>query len=120
MGGYGTWIVCDVDLCTGLEQQAHGPGVAAGNSITLEYYDDNAVTDVNYTNNIQVTYRVTGTETYLIRVVVPVVHDLERVLRPMWRFGETNTGAVMSAPIEGRPITREMAERAFESLPSPP
>ncbi len=58
-------------------------------------------------------YRVTGRETYLIRVVVPVVHDLERVLRPLWEFGETTTGAVMSAPLEGRPITREMAEEAF-------
>ena len=58
-------------------------------------------------------YRVTGRETYLIRVVVPVVHDLERVLRPLWEYGETTTGAVMSAPLEGRPITREMAEEAF-------
>jgi len=58
-------------------------------------------------------YRVTGQETYLIRVVVPVVHDLERVLRPLWDYGETTTGAVMSAPLEGRPITREMAEEAI-------
>ena len=58
-------------------------------------------------------YRMTGRETYLIRVVVPVVHDLERVLRPLWEYGETTTGAVMSAPLEGRPITKEMAEEAF-------
>jgi len=58
-------------------------------------------------------YRVTGRETYLIRVVVPVVHDLERVLRPLWEYGETTTGAVMSAPLQNRPITREMAEEAF-------
>jgi len=58
-------------------------------------------------------YRVTGRETYLIRVVVPVVHDLERVLRPLWEYGETTTGAVMSAPLQDRPITREMAEEAF-------
>ena len=58
-------------------------------------------------------YRVTGRETYLLRVVVPVVHDLERVLRPLWEYGETTTGAVMSVPVQGRPITREMAEEAF-------
>ena len=58
-------------------------------------------------------WRVTGRETYLLRVVVPVVHDLERVLRPLWEYGETITGAVLSAPLEDRPITREMAEAAI-------
>jgi Lrp/AsnC family leucine-responsive transcriptional regulator len=57
-------------------------------------------------------WRVTGRETYLLRVVVPVVHDLERVLRPLWQYGETTTGAVLSAPLEDRPITRQMAEAA--------
>ena len=57
-------------------------------------------------------WRVTGRETYLLRVVVPVVHDLERVLRPLWEYGETTTGAVLSSPLEARPITREMAEAA--------
>jgi Lrp/AsnC family leucine-responsive transcriptional regulator len=54
-------------------------------------------------------WRVTGRETYLLRVVVPVVHDLERVLRPLWQYGETITGAVLSSPLAGRPITRSMA-----------
>jgi len=58
-------------------------------------------------------WRVTGRETYLLRVVVPVVHDLERVLRPLWEYGETITGAVLSAPLGNRPITREMAEAAI-------
>lgn len=58
-------------------------------------------------------WRVTGRETYLLRVVVPVVHDLERVLRPLWEYGETITGAVLSAPLEDRPITRQMAEAAI-------
>ena len=58
-------------------------------------------------------WRVTGRETYLLRVVVPVVHDLERVLRPLWQYGETTTGAVLSAPLEDRPITREMAAKAI-------
>ena len=58
-------------------------------------------------------WRVTGRETYLLRVVVPVVHDLGRVLRPLWVYGETITGAVLSAPLVDRPITREMAEAAI-------
>ncbi|MBU1226839.1 MAG: Lrp/AsnC family transcriptional regulator [Actinobacteria bacterium] len=58
-------------------------------------------------------WRVTGRETYLLRVVVPVVHDLERVLRPLWEYGETTTGAVLSAPLADRPITREMARAAI-------
>jgi Lrp/AsnC family leucine-responsive transcriptional regulator len=64
-------------------------------------------------------WRVTGRETYLLRVVVPVVHDLERVLRPLWEYGETTTGAVLSSPLEDRPITREMAEAAV-GLTVPP
>ena len=79
--------------------------------------DENVIEAAREIPEILDVYRVTGTETYLIRVVVPVVHDLEAVLRPLWRFGETNTGAVMSAPIEGRPITREMAEKALAPLP---
>ncbi|MCB2222752.1 MAG: Lrp/AsnC family transcriptional regulator [Actinobacteria bacterium] len=61
-------------------------------------------------------WRVTGRETYLLRVVVPVVHDLERVLRPLWQHGETITSAVLSAPLEDRPITREMAEAAAAAV----
>jgi Lrp/AsnC family leucine-responsive transcriptional regulator len=53
-------------------------------------------------------HRVTGAETYLVRVLVPSVQDLERVLRPLWSFGDTVTGVVMSTPITDRPITRDM------------
>ncbi len=51
-------------------------------------------------------YRVTGAETYLLRVVVATVTDLERVLRPLWRYGDTVTGVVMSVPVADRAITR--------------
>jgi len=51
-------------------------------------------------------YRVTGAETYLLRVVVATMTDLERVLRPLWRYGDTVTGVVMSVPVADRPITR--------------
>ncbi len=55
-------------------------------------------------------YRVTGNETCLLRVLVRSVHDLERVLRPLWRFGDTVTAVVMSAPVSDRPLGREVAE----------
>lgn len=58
--------------------------------------------------DIREVHRVTGAETYLLRVLVPSVQDLERTLRPLWRFGDTVTGVVMSTAIADRPITRDM------------
>ncbi|HUU61813.1 MAG TPA: Lrp/AsnC family transcriptional regulator [Acidimicrobiia bacterium] len=57
---------------------------------------------------IREVHRVTGAETYLLRVQVKTVQDLERVLRPLWRYGDTVTGVVMSVPVADRPLTREM------------
>ena len=52
--------------------------------------------------------RVSGEQTYVLRVVVSSVGDLERVLHPLWEYGDTVTGVIMSAPIAGRPIVRSM------------
>jgi Lrp/AsnC family leucine-responsive transcriptional regulator len=52
--------------------------------------------------------RVSGEQTYVLRVVVASVGDLERVLHPLWEYGDTVTGVIMSAPISGRPIVRSM------------
>jgi len=49
-------------------------------------------------------WRVTGAETYIMRVAVQSVGDLERVLHPLWKYGDTVTGVVMSHPIARRPI----------------
>jgi Lrp/AsnC family leucine-responsive transcriptional regulator len=57
---------------------------------------------------IREVYRVTGAESCLLRVLVPTVHDLERVLRPLWRFGDTVTGVVMSVPVADRPIDKDV------------
>jgi Lrp/AsnC family transcriptional regulator, leucine-responsive regulatory protein len=57
---------------------------------------------------IREVHRVTGAETYLLRVLVPSVQDLERVLRPLWKFGDTVTGVVTSTALADRPITRDM------------
>ena len=57
---------------------------------------------------IREAHRVTGAETYLLRVLVPSVQDLERVLRPLWKFGDTVTGVVMSTAVADRPVTRDM------------
>lgn len=59
---------------------------------------------------IREVHRVTGAETYLMRVQVKTVQDLERVLRPLWEYGDTVTGVVMSVPIADRPLTREMID----------
>ncbi|MDX1691003.1 MAG: Lrp/AsnC family transcriptional regulator [Acidimicrobiia bacterium] len=55
-------------------------------------------------------YRVSGEQTYVLRVAVASVGDLERVLHPLWEYGDTVTGVIMSAPIDGRPLTRPMVE----------
>ncbi len=49
-------------------------------------------------------WRVTGAETYIMRVAVKSVTDLEGVLHPFWQYGDTVTGVVMSHPIARRPI----------------
>lgn len=73
--------------------------------------DDDVIATARAVPDIVNVYRVTGAETYLLRVRVPSVHDLERVLRPLWRFGATTTGVVMSQPVRDRPFTREMVTR---------
>jgi Lrp/AsnC family leucine-responsive transcriptional regulator len=55
-------------------------------------------------------WRVTGAETYIMRVAVRSVGDLERVLHPLWQYGDTVTGVVMSHPIARRPIDREVVQ----------
>lgn len=55
-------------------------------------------------------WRVTGAETYIMRVAVRSVADLERVLHPLWRYGDTVTSVVMSHPIVRRPIDRSIVE----------
>ena len=57
---------------------------------------------------IREVHRVTGSETYLLRVLVPSVQDLERILRPLWKYGDTVTGVVTSTAVDGRPISRIM------------
>lgn len=52
--------------------------------------------------------RVSGEQTYVLRVAVPSVSDLERVLHPLWEYGDTVTGVIMSAPIADRPVVRSM------------
>ena len=71
--------------------------------------DEDFVKAVRGIPEIREVHRVTGAETYLLRVLVPTVQGLERVLRPLWKYGDTVTGVVMSIPVADRPITREMA-----------
>ncbi len=72
--------------------------------------DDDVVETAGRIPEIVNVFRVTGAETYLLRVRVPSVRHLERVLRPLWRFGATTTGVVMSQPIADRPFVRSMVD----------
>jgi len=71
--------------------------------------DEAFVAAVRRVPEIREVHRVTGAETYLLRVLVSSMQDLERILRPLWEFGDTVTGVVMSTVVAGRPITRDMA-----------
>jgi Lrp/AsnC family leucine-responsive transcriptional regulator len=71
--------------------------------------DEEFIEAVRRLPEIREVHRVTGAETYLLRVLVSSVQDLERILRPLWRFGDTVTGVVMSTAVADRPITRDMA-----------
>ncbi len=70
--------------------------------------DEEFVEAVRRLPEIREVHRVTGAETYLLRVLVSSVQDLERILRPLWKFGDTVTGVVMSTVLADRPITRDM------------
>ena len=72
--------------------------------------DDEFVEFAETVPEILAMYRVTGAETYLLRVAVPSVGELERVLRPLWRFGDTVTGVVMSVPVVHRVVSRARRE----------
>jgi Lrp/AsnC family leucine-responsive transcriptional regulator len=49
-------------------------------------------------------WRVTGAETYIMRVAAPTVEDLEHILGPLWTYGLTVTSVVMSHPVSGRAL----------------
>ncbi len=55
-------------------------------------------------------WRLSGAETYLLRIVARSVSELENVLRPLWTYGETITSVVMSQPIGSHVITRSAVE----------
>jgi Lrp/AsnC family leucine-responsive transcriptional regulator len=74
--------------------------------------DDDVISAAAEIPEIVNAYRVTGAETYVLQVRVHRVHDLEGVLRPLWRFGATTTSVVMSQPVADRPVVREIVERA--------
>jgi len=72
--------------------------------------DEEFVREASRLPEIREVHRVTGAETYLLRVLVTSVQDLERILRPLWRFGDTVTGVVMSTAVADRPLTRSLVE----------
>ena len=109
---HSAYILAGKETCAVIDPQRLGLRVEAFVQLAVSGggdSDERVVETAQGIPEILDVWRVTGRETYLLRVVVPVVHDLERVLRPLWRYGETITGAVLSAPVEDRPIVRSMA-----------
>lgn len=53
---------------------------------------------------VEEAYRVTGSESHVIRARVRDTDHLEELLDRLWMHGETVTNIVTSAPVEHRPI----------------
>lgn len=59
-------------------------------------------------------YRVTGSDSVVIKVVASSVDHLERVIDQLSSHGLPTTSIVLSRPMTRRTITREMVERGEE------
>jgi Lrp/AsnC family leucine-responsive transcriptional regulator len=49
-------------------------------------------------------HRITGEDCYLMRVHVPAVEDLERVLDQFLLYGQTTSSILVSSPVPARPV----------------
>ncbi|HLJ36464.1 MAG TPA: Lrp/AsnC family transcriptional regulator [Ktedonobacteraceae bacterium] len=56
-------------------------------------------------------YRVTGSDSVIIKVVATSVTHLERIIDQLSLYGLPTTSIVLSKPIQKQTITREMVER---------
>ncbi|HZA26613.1 MAG TPA: Lrp/AsnC family transcriptional regulator, partial [Actinomycetota bacterium] len=61
-------------------------------------------------------HRVTGEESYVVKVVVRSVEHLEDLIDRMMPYGETKTSVVLSSPVTHRAVEMEQATPA----PAPP
>jgi Lrp/AsnC family transcriptional regulator, leucine-responsive regulatory protein len=61
-------------------------------------------------------HRVTGEESYVVKVVVRSVEHLEELIDRLMPYGETKTSVVLSSPVTHRAVGIEQAS----SPPSPP
>ena len=56
-------------------------------------------------------YRVTGSDSVIIKVVAASVAHLERIIDQLSLYGLPTTSIVLSKPVQKQTITREMVER---------
>ena len=49
-------------------------------------------------------HHVTGEESFVIKIVVKQVRELEPIIEQLSKFGRTATSIVMSSPVEKRPL----------------
>jgi Lrp/AsnC family leucine-responsive transcriptional regulator len=61
-------------------------------------------------------HRVTGEESYVVKVVVRSVEHLEELIDRLMPYGETKTSVVLSSPVTHRVVGTEQASAA----PAPP
>lgn len=55
-------------------------------------------------------HHLTGSESFIIKIVVISIADLETLIGHLGRFGQTTTSIVLSSPVLKRVITREAIE----------
>ncbi|GAB4408452.1 MAG: Lrp/AsnC family transcriptional regulator [Anaerolineae bacterium] len=55
-------------------------------------------------------HHLTGSESFIIKIVVTSIADLETLIGQLSAFGQTSTSIVLSSPVLKRVITREATE----------
>ncbi|GCE22930.1 Lrp/AsnC family transcriptional regulator [Dictyobacter kobayashii] len=61
-------------------------------------------------------HRVTGNESFLLKLVVTSIAHLEQVLNQLMRTGPVTTSIVLSTPLPGEPIKQEATRREHDPI----
>lgn len=61
-------------------------------------------------------HRVTGNESFLLKLVVTSITHLEQVLNQLMSSGSVTTSIVLSTPLSGEPIKQEATKREHDPI----
>lgn len=61
-------------------------------------------------------HRVTGNESFLLKLVVTSITHLEQVLNQLMNSGPVTTSIVLSTPLPGEPIKQEATRREYDPI----